>query len=148
MALSIYTLPDPASSISENGTFENPFSLTFDGRNGGVKQTKLYVRNGDSAFYYENIQLTVQDDSPSPIIDEPAEGFSWKLAVGDTQPTENDWINTSGATLVGLSDIGSSGNPDTSTYLPFWVYIQVPPGLDIQTFKDVKFILRADEVAI
>ena len=146
MAIGIYTTANTTTELSHDTTFSNPFALTFDGRTGGTKQVKLYVRNDDSLLYYENIKVGVSDPLPVSITDQPSEGFAWKLAEGDVQPTENDWRNTPAATAADLPDIGSSGNPDTSTFLPFWVYVQVPPGLVVGTFDTVTFSLTADEV--
>jgi hypothetical protein len=148
MGLGVYLIADSTQELSTESTFEKPFSLTFDGRTGGVKQAKLYIRNNDAQFYYENIKVGLSDSGPESIIDQPAEGFVWKLAAGDVQPTENDWKNTAAATIVDLENIGGAGNPDTSTFLPFWVFVQIPPGLDVQTFDTVKFTLTADEVLI
>ena len=119
-----------------------------DGRTGGVKQAKLYVRNSNVLYYYENIEIALSDSELLSITDQVSEGFVWKLIAGDTQPTENDWRNTPAATAITLTDIGSSGTPDTSTFLPFWIFIQVPPGLDVQTYDTVKFTVTADEVLV
>lgn len=148
MALGIYLSASTTDKLSDANTFENPFSLTFDGRTGGVKQVKLYVRNNDPLYYYENLQIGLTDSGPQPIINQPTDGFVWKLSAGNTQPTKNDWANTAGATVITLPDIGSVGTPDTSTYLPFWVLVQVPPGLDVGTFDTVRFTIGADEVLV
>lgn len=148
MGLGIYLSADATQDLSENGSFERPFALSFDGRTGGTKQARLYIRNNDDRYYYQNITVGLVDTGPNNIIDQPSEGFSWKLAAGDTQPTENDWRNTAGATTITLTDIGASGSPDTSTFLPFWVYVEVPPGLDVGTFDTVRFTITADEVLV
>jgi hypothetical protein len=148
MALGIYSSASVSSKLSSDGTFQSSLSVTFDGRSGGNKQVKLYVRNSNDLYYYESILVGVTDSGVETIIDQPSEGFSWKLIEGDTQPTENDWKNTGAAVSISLSDIGASGNPDTSTFLPFWVYIEVPPGLDVQTFDTVKLTISANEVLV
>lgn len=148
MALGIYSAANVSSKLSSDGTFQSSLSVTFDGRAGGNKQVKMYVRNSNALYYYESILVGVTDSGLESIIDQPSEGFSWKLIAGDTQPTENDWKNTGAATSISLTDIGSSGNPDTSTFLPFWVYIEVPPGLDVQTFDTVKLTISANEVLV
>lgn len=145
MALGIYLLPSVEVPVSQDGDFTSPFSLTFDGRTGGVKEFRLYVRNDDAVSYYTDITVKVQDIGSEDIIDRPDDGFAWKLSAGDIQPTENDWNNIAPANTISLPDIGASGSPDISTFLPFWVYIQVPPGLDVQTFDTVQFVLQGEE---
>ena len=145
MGLGIYLLPSADSVFSQDRLFTNPFALTFDGRQGGAKEFRLYVRNDDPLYYYTNIVLTLQDIGDESIVDRPDDGFVWKLSQGDVQPTLNDWNNIAPANTVSLSDIGSSGSPDSSTYLPFWVYVEVPPGLDVQTFSTVQFVLSGEE---
>lgn len=146
MSLSIYTQPDPETAISQDGFFTNPFAVTFDGRTGGYKEIKLYVRNDDDSFYYSDLQLKLEDSNDPSITNRPSDGFVWKLAYGDTKPTFNDWLNTPAANTLSIPDsIGGPGDPDTSTYLPFWVFIQVPGNLDIQVFTSVQFALSGTE---
>jgi len=145
MALGIYLLPSVDAKISQNGDFTNPFALTFDGRSGGVKQVRLYIRNDDQLLYYTNITLKMQDLSGDDIINRIDDGFAWKLSEGDVQPTQNDWNNIAAANTISLPDIGANGTPDSSSFLPFWVYVQVPPGLNVQTFNLVQFVLQGEE---
>lgn len=145
MALGIYLLPSVDAPLSQDGDFINPFSLTFDGRIGGVKEFRLYVRNDDPILYYTSITVKTQDTGTDDITDRPDDGFSWKLSAGDIQPTQNDWANVAAANTISLSDIGAELSPDSSTFLPFWVYVQVPPGLDVQTFDTVQFVLQGEE---
>lgn len=148
MGLGIYTATSDSAKLSSGDTFTNPLSVTFDGRLGGVKQIKLYVRNDDPTRYYTNIRVVPVDNTSSPIINDPDNGFAWKLSAGDTQPTEKDWENIAAANQIQLSDLGAESSPDTSTYLPFWIYIQVPPGMDVQILDHVKLSLTANEVLI
>jgi hypothetical protein len=145
MGLSIYTRPDGASAISQDGDFTAPFAITFDGRIGGYKEVKLFVRNDNATRYFSGLTLSLEDNSALNIVTNTSAGFAWKLAYGDTKPTYNDWVNTTAGNTIELPDVGAAGDPDTSTYLPFWLFIQVPEGMDIQLFTDVKFILAGDE---
>lgn len=145
MSASIYLLPNENSELSKDGLFTNPFSITFDGRSGGTKQARLYVRNNDALYYYTSLTLTSRDLTAQPITERPEDGYVWKLSEGDTQPTQAEWNNIAAANTITLPDIGALGVPDTSTYLPFWIYIQVPPGLDVQTFDHVQFVLQGEE---
>jgi len=145
MALGIYSAPSISAKFSEDKTFINPLAVTFDGRSGGTRQLRLYIRNDDPSHYYTAISLGLQDLGVTTIIDRPEDGFAWKLSEGDIQPTLNDWANVAAANTVSFTDIGSASIPDSSTFLPFWIYIQVPPGLSVQTFDRVQFILRGEE---
>lgn len=144
MSVEIYT--SPSSSALSSGTLENPFSLAFDGRLGGYKEVKLYIRNNDALYYYTDLTLTLEDNTELGITNNIEKNFSWKLSEGDTKPTFNDWANIAASNTITFSDLGSAGNPDTSTYLPFWVFVKVPAGLSIQVFTDVKFVLSGNEV--
>jgi hypothetical protein len=148
MAVGIYTSTTPDSLLSQDGFFTNPFAITFDGRLGGFKEKRLYLRNADAAFYYTDLTLSLVDSSATPIINREGDGFVWKLKAGSIKPTLNDWKNTASNNTITFSNLGELGFPDTSTYLPFWVYIQVPAELDIQTFTTVKFVLDGDEVLV
>lgn len=145
MGIGIYKQAEPSSAISSDGDFTAPFAITFDGRIGGYKETKLYVRNDDSSLYFSDISLGLQDTTDLSITANTSNGFAWKLSAGDSKPTYNDWLNTPVSNSIELDDIGGPGSPDTSTYLPFWIFIQVPEGLDIQLFTDVKFVLTGNQ---
>lgn len=145
MGLSIYTRADGVSAISTDGSFTAPFAIAFDGRTGGYKEVQLYVRNDEATRFYSNLTLSLEDNSARSIVTNTEDGFAWKLSYGDTKPTYNDWLNTAAGNTISLPDIGAAGDPDTSTYLPFWLFIQMPEGLDVQLFTDVKFVLAGDE---
>jgi hypothetical protein len=146
MSLSIYLQPDPDTAVSQDGFFTNPFPATFDGRTGGYKEIKLYIRNDDDNFYYHDVELKLEDSQFPSVTNRPEDGFVWKLSYGDTKPTYNDWLNTAPANILVIPDtIGAPGNPDISTYLPFWVFIQVPGNLDIQVFTSVQLVLSGKE---
>jgi len=145
MALAIYLLASNDSVLSQNGDLINPLAVTFDGRSGGYKQFRLYVRNNSALYYYDNITMTVQDTSGNNIVDRSVDSFTWKLSEGDNQPTQADWDNTAAANTINFTDIGAPSSPDTSTFLPFWVRIEIPAGLDVQTFDDVQFVLHGQE---
>lgn len=144
--LDVYESADPATAFTVSGNFGNPFTAAFDGVLGEVIERKLYVRNDDSLYYYENI--TVQAiDGGDDIVDGSGttEGYSWKLYPGDQQPLEEQWDLTTAGASISLADIGSLGNPDTTTYLPFWVRISVPAGAPVEAYNSVLLRLSFDE---
>lgn len=146
MTVKIYTEANNSNSaLSLGGSFTNPFSLTFDGRTGGFKEVKLFLRNDSADYYYEDLQVSLQDLSDETITDNLADGYAWKLSAGDTKPTFNDWANIAPANTINLGTLGESGSADTSTYLPFWVFVQVPSNISIQAFTNVSFIISGQE---
>jgi hypothetical protein len=149
MSVGIYTAATPDGLLSQDDVFTKPFAITFDGRLGGYREVKLFIRNDDALKYYTALQLSLEDTNELSVTNRPEDGFIWKLSYGDTKPTYNDWLNTPiSNSLTNIDNIGAEGDPDTSTYLPFWVFIQVPPGLDIQVFTGVKFVLTGDEALV
>jgi hypothetical protein len=144
MGIGIYTSVDPDKVLSQNGDFLYPFSITFDGRVGGYRETKLFIRNDDSDYYYNDLTLSLLDENPESIINNG--GYVWKLYYGDQKPTFNDWLNIPAATSIQIEDLGSEGNSDISTYLPFWVFIQVPNNIDVQVFTKTKFVVSGNEI--
>lgn len=149
MAIKIYTEANNSdSALSLGGDFTNPFSITFDGRVGGYKEVKLYIRNDNGDYYYEELQISLVDTTDNTITDNLAVGFAWKLSAGDTKPTFNDWANIAPANTISMSNIGEVSAGDTSTYLPFWVYIQIPAGTEIQSFTEVSFAISGQELLV
>lgn len=144
MALDIYTEPSSGTKLS-SGDATNPFAITFDGRIGGTKEVRLFVRNDNATVYYTDIELTLSDSDTNDHVDGSTAGFEWKLIAGDAQPTLNDWAHTDAGNEITLPDLGSSGTPNITSYLPFWVQIKVPRNVDIQTITSIKFELTAVE---
>lgn len=145
MTLGIYTSADDTTVLSTDSEFTHPFAVTFDGRTGGYKEIQLFVRNNDTTKFYSGVTLSLEDTTPKNITTNTAEGFAWKLSAGDTKPTLNDWLNTAAGNTIALDNIGATGDPDISTFLPFWIFIEIPQGLSVQLFTDVKFVLAGDE---
>lgn len=146
MSVGIYSEPTSSALLSQDDLFTKPFAITFNGKTGGYKEVKLYLRNDNPLYFYTDLELALEDSTSPTIINRPSDGFIWKMSYGDNKPTYNDWLNTPVAqTLTGIDDLGASGSPDTSTYLPFWVFIQVPANLDVQVFTGVKFVVSGNE---
>ena len=130
MALGIYNSTNPTDVLGD----DKPFTVTFDGRVGGVQDRCIYIRNDGLDSWYENIIL-----QPLGIT-----GSSWWLLEKDTVPINEDWEGIMPDVALYLSDnIGSPTQPDISTYLTVWVRIQIPRGADIQTITSMTFRLTA-----
>lgn len=142
--LGIYDEADPTTDFSVSGVFTNPLSFSVDGQTGATIARKLYLRNDDANFYYYNIQVQPTVNSGTDIVT-GANGFSWKVLAGNTEPTEIQWGTVVAGAVTDLADIGSLGNGDITTYLPFWLRIDVPAGVDVQVFQNISLEIIYEE---
>ena|SRR3990167_10972683 len=147
MPIKIYTSASPDAPISESGALTDPYLVTLDGRNGGVIQQKLYVRNSSSTLSYSGISLTVVNTDDPSLVDGSV-GITWKLSEGTLQPTDEQWKVIDSANSITFSGIGTSAVSDTSTYLPFWVRTEIPRGTSVQTITDIQFKIVASELIV
>ena len=145
MGLDIYSAPNEDSKF----TTQSPFTVTFDGRIGGAQDKCIYIRNDDTARWYENITVKAVDTVGIDVVDGTQEGFFWKLIEKDVAPSDIEWNELSPGNTLQLSvDLGSSTSADIVTYIPVWVRVQIPRGQRIQTIKDVVLRLEAQEHVI
>ncbi len=142
MALKVYQSANPSTSFSTDGEFSNPVRHTFDGRTGGVIEQRYYVRNDDPLIWSSGIVVSLSDDQGRSIIN-GTDGYSWKLKAGDTQPLDQEWATIDEADPITLSNI-----TNTTTYLPFWVRIEVPRGAVVESFDDVKIVLTSNDILL
>ena len=146
MGLKIYESVDPDSAFSTEGSFDNPMDHSFNGALGEVVEAKYYLRNDDATKFYSSI--TIQpDDGGDNIVSGSGDtaGFSWKLIAGNSKPLEEQWdLQTAGAT-ISMSNVGSVGAGDTSTYLPFWIRIEIPTNAQIASYQDVSLQIDCTE---
>lgn len=147
MALAIYYATDGVSKFSQDGSFSNPLQEVIDGRTGGSIERLLYIRNDDSLFSYLDIEVVAEDTDGLSIVD-GTDGYSWKLSAGDTQPTDEEWEIVSAGNQITLGDLGTESVSDTSTYLPFWLRIDVPRNVRIKTYTDVQLKITAEQVLV
>lgn len=105
-----------------------PVTTTHDGVLGEVVEVLLYLRNDDPSEYYDYITITPVSLVAPSLVDNVSTGFGIKLSPGETQPTEADWTAVDYAASIDMTDIGSAGSGDTSSYLPFWARFEVPAG--------------------
>ena len=122
-----------------------PVITTHDGVLGEIVEIKLFVRNDDSTEYYTNIVVTpVSKTVPDDTIG-TASGHGVKLSAGSTQPTEAEWEAIDYGDAITLSDIGSLGAGDDSTYLGFWYRVEVPAGTPADNKENI--VLRLSYTA-
>ena len=148
MGISIYTTSNNTTDpVSEDGEFTNPLLVSLDGKNGGVLQKRLYLHNNSPTLSYSGIDLTVVDEVGFSVVD-GEHGFSWKLREGDLQPTDEEWKVIDPGNEISFSGIGNDLVTDTSTYLPFWVRVEIPRNTSVQTITDVQFQLTGQEILV
>jgi hypothetical protein len=137
MGLGIYEEATPSSALSDSGDYTNPLTVALNGTTGASREVRLYVRNDGSPAgrWYSTVSVQPVVDSGEDPISGPL--FTWKLIAGDTDPTEGAWSAVDGGNSISLSNIGSGGNEDTSTYLPFWLRIEIPKGAPVTSFDNV-----------
>ncbi len=144
MPIGIYTIANPSSLISYNSTFTNPLLVSLNGRLGGIVQKRLYLRNGDNTLYYSSI--TVKPSCPTDVtLIDGSRGLSWKLLAGSTQPTDEAWAAIAPANTISMPNLGSSGSPNTTTYSPFWVRVEIPRNIEVQTLLSVTLDIACSE---
>jgi hypothetical protein len=147
MTLRIYQEADPSSAFSQSGLMTHPFRASIDGRLGGVVETLMYVRNDDPTTYYSGINVFPVDNNNTHIID-GTNGFVWKLNPGYQQPLDQQWSTITPANTITIPAIGGSGMPNTTSYIPFWLRVEVPAGANIGSFDGVVIRLTASGFAV
>ena len=128
MSLGIYTASSSDAQLS-SGTFLNALKISLDSKTADVSETLLYLRS-DSGAYTDISVSPVAVLTGKNIIS--SGGYNWKLRAGNTQPTPQEWISITAGNTIEFDDI-----LDTNTYLPFWLYVSVPQGGTVASYKHV-----------
>lgn len=147
MSLGIYKTPNPHSVYSTDGSHSNALALSFDGVTGQTIIQKYYVRNNNSSYYYTGITLQPICSSGTNIIN-GTNGYVWKLIAGDTKPLTAQWGLVGAGNQITIPNIGSAGNGDIATYEPFWLFITVPQGAPVASYRGIKLRLDYTETAV
>lgn len=137
--------------VSNGSDFTSPIVTTHDGKLGGSQSVCLYLNNDDANLWYSNIEvLPVDLVGASPYGDVSYEETGWgiKLSFGSSEPTAAEWNNITWGRKISLSNIGSAGTPDTSTYYPFWYLVSCPPNTNAQNKSDIVLRMSYTENAI
>jgi len=147
--LDIYESATPTSAFSLAGSFSNPFSVTADGVEGEAVETKVYLRNDSALYYYTGISVQPVDTGDDIVDGSGATlGYEWKLYAGDQQPTAEQWDLVAAGNSISLSNLGSAGTPDTSTYLPFWVRVKVPRWAPVRSYSGVQLRITYTQTGV
>jgi hypothetical protein len=145
LALGIYSKPHPDFKLSDDGSWDEPLVIPFDGRYGGAIDTDLYIRNDDLSLWYDGIMVVPVDLSNGYYVN-GSTGFGWKLIESTQLPVPQAWESVSFGNTLSISyDIGTSSLGDIITYLPFWARIYVPRNEPIKTIKVVTLRISATE---
>jgi hypothetical protein len=139
MALRIYPAAAPDNPYSQGATMTNPLRLGFNGREAGISEVRYYLRNDDATYDYTSITIQPIDQSGRDITD-GTNDFAWKLSAGNTQPTSDEWDAITPGAAISMSDI-----TDISTYLPFWLRIEIPRGASVMSYDDAVLRIAATE---
>lgn len=139
MSLTIYETVDASVGFSTDGTFSNAMRHSIDGRTGGTVEQLYYLRNDDDTKTYSSISMIPVSNPAKDIVSGP-NGYSVKLSSGSTQPTARQWENINPANTITFADLS-----DTTTYLPFWVRIDVPRGAPVDTITNSVFRITSTE---
>lgn len=142
MSLKIYEKPDSATAFSVSGLYTNPLAVTVDGATGQTLEKRYYIRNDNSSFTYSGISVSSVDNSGKHLTDGTI-GFSWKLSGGDARPLEAEWD-----TLAAGNSTVISGISNITTFLPFWLRIEIPRAVRVQSFDTVVLRLTATETIV
>ena len=145
MGLNVYELADPGAAFSNDQSFTNALSVTADGIVGTALHRRYYVRNDDNALWYNNLKLQAVVLQGDDIVTGATEGFRWKLIAGNEEPLEEVWDLTSGGNQISLSDIGEAGTGDITTFLPFWLRIEIPRSSQVRSYQNIGLTITADE---
>lgn len=139
MALRIYPDEGISAPYSQDGTMTNAFRQAFDGRTGQIRETRLYLRNDDALKNYTGIVISSVNLSGRNIAD-GTDGYSFKLSAGDTQPTSDGWRAISDGNSISMDSLS-----DTTTYLPFWLRVEIPKGAPVETVSGSTLRIVASE---
>ena len=147
MGLKIYQSPVPEGFItSSNDDLYIPATFTFKGSVGGILHRRFWVRNDNVDIHYSNILLSLKDSaSIGSIVTSSLNrtGFAIKLSAGDDIPSEATWRGLGAGGQITLPDLGTSKTYNITSYLPFWIRVEVPVNQATTTIKTVTFVLTA-----
>ena len=122
-----------------------PIVTTHDGVLGETVEIRIFVRNDDPDEYYTNISVQPVSISDPDDVSGTTTGHGVKICAGSTQPTEAEWTAIDYASSISLSSLGSAGNGDINTYLPFWARFEVSAGSPADNRENI--VLRVSYLA-
>ncbi len=142
--MGLYIYPDATEDdpFSQDGDMTNPLRHSFDSRKTSIEETRYYLRNDSVLYTYSGVQIEPVDRGNKPITD-GTDGYSWKMKAGYDQPTPEEWDTIEAGTAI-----ITSGLEDISTFLPFWLRIEVPLGAEVESLDDVELLITATQAVV
>ena len=145
MTLGLYNKPE-ASGLLDN---TQPFTITFDGRIGGIIAKQVFLRNDDIEKWYKDITVVAVNTAGNNLVDGTRDGYFWKLAKSDRELTLDEWALISpGNTLSITDEIGTDSFGDLITFLSLWVLVVTPSDQSITTNKSILLRINTTEAAV
>lgn len=142
--LGIYSAATSNSQFSQNGAFTNPFEVVLDGRQASSYETLLYLHNNNATYFYTSI--TVQAITTTGFdLTAGTNNYIYRLSAGSSEPSLAAWQAITPGSAITMSNIGSLGNADISTYLPLWVRIETPLNASVNTFNTIQLQISATQ---
>jgi hypothetical protein len=134
--LAIYKSDTPETLVAD----ENPIVCSHDVCDGSWYTQKLYIRNSDSNVYYTDITIGLSlEENPT------SNGHLYMLFPGDIEPTALEWSMIHVNNSITLSEIGSEGSGDTTTYVPFFLRTYLPAQQSTGYVTEVSLVIYAIE---
>lgn len=141
MALALYSAPNTNNQLSSL----SPFTITFDGRVGGEQDKCVYLHNDSVTRWYDNITISIEDLEGVDLV-HGANGCGWKLISKDIPPSNEEWSRVAVGNILALNlTLGSTILGDIVTFLPIWVRVILPHGMQVQTVRDIVLRIQATE---
>lgn len=125
--LRIYTATDPNAYLDTSNL--RSFISPHNRRSMTPHVQQMWVRNTSNSLWMTDIQVFAS--STGSDITSGTSGFGFKFLSGELEPTERMWSSVAYNQPVYLSTMGTTGNADTSTFLPFWVRVEASPQEDV-----------------
>ena len=152
MGLKLYYKEDDVfKEITQASDLANPLTTVHDGKTGDIKTVQVYLRNDDSSLWFSNIiikPIDLVDANPYGDIAYTETGWGVKLSPGSEEPTESEWDDINWGNQIDMSNIGSDGSYNITTYYPFWYLITCPPNTDAKVKTDIVLNVSYTENAV
>jgi hypothetical protein len=132
MGIGLYDSEQVQLSMNGSGQVIDPLRTVHDGKKGGAHDTLLHVRNDNAGLWYHDIVVEYEADVGIDAGPLGNTGWAIKFIAGTRQPTEREWEQAVPGGQISLANLGAAGDPDTTTYLPFWARVYCPGGTPAQ----------------
>lgn len=119
---------DPISA----GDMSNPILSVYNTANLQPIAQPLYLHNSDPLVYYSGITIWV----PAELV---PNNWLAKLISQTTKPTTAQWSAVESGNTLAMADVVDQ------QYYPFWLYLEVPTDISVQTITNIKLRIKYKE---